>query len=333
MNLFLKPASIFGEFWNFAYERQEIWRKRQAGLPPPWTRNAVLQRHRFTNVFRVADRVSQFLISTVIPSGSSQPEELFYRTFLYKIFNTECAWKVLTAAVGPLTWKDFDFEDYAVALDKAFGQELPIWSSAYMQKPQLFEQLSPRKHRRYLRLVQFAMEQRIAEKLTSAKSYEECFWILSRLPIHGNFLGMQHACDCNYSSLIDYNENDYIRVGPGSLGGINKCFALRLNPIRESDMQTAARIVGYCVVEQEKWFTRLGLEPVTLQGRKIHLIDMQNLFCEFDKITRVTHPEFNGARTKIKHNYDPAKAQPLPPLALPAKGGIPLPTSEEEVNP
>src|SRR6202035_695917 len=109
--------------------------------PPPWTRDPVLQKHRFTNVFRVVDRVSQYLISTVIPSGSEQPEEVFFRIFLFKIFNTITAWEVLTAAVGSPTWKDFDFEDYAVALDMARARKLPIWSSAYLQKPQCFENL------------------------------------------------------------------------------------------------------------------------------------------------------------------------------------------------
>jgi hypothetical protein len=334
MNPFLKPTKIFFELWSFAHARNEIWRRRQEGQPPPWTRDPVLQKHRFTNVFRVVDRVSQYLISTVIPSGSEQPEEVFFRTFLFKIFNTITAWEVLTAAVGPPTWKDFDFEDYAVALDTAMARKLPIWSSAYMQKPQCFENLGPRKHRRYLGLVRYAMEQRMAEKLRQAPTYEACFWAFrNTLPIHGDLLSMQHATDCNYSSLINFDENDFVRVGPGSLGGINKCFGLHLDPDREFDMQMAGRIVRFCVTEQQKWFIRLGLNPVTLFGRPLSLIDLQNCLCELDKITRVTHPEFNAARTKIKHNYDPTKAQPLPPLALPAKWGISLAASEEEVNP
>jgi hypothetical protein len=334
MNPFLKRTKIFYELWSFAHARHEIWRRRQEGQPPPWTRDPVLQKHRFTNVFRVVDRVSQYLISTVIPLGSQEPEELFFRTFLFKIFNTECAWKVLTAAVGMPTWKDFAFEDYALALDKAFARRVPIWSSAYMQKPQVCENLGPRKHRRYLGLVRYAMEQRMAEKLTQSPSYETCFWAFrNTLPIHGDFLSMQHACDCNYSSLINFDENNFIRCGPGALGGLNKCFGLNLDPAREFDMQVAARTVRDLVSDQENWFTRLGLNPVTLFGRPLSLIVLQNCLCELDKITRVTHPQYNGARTKIKHTYDPAKAQPLPSLALPAKWGISLPALEEEVNP
>jgi alpha-glutamyl/putrescinyl thymine pyrophosphorylase clade 1 len=166
----------------------------------------------------------------------------------------------------------------------------------------------------------------MAEKLRQAPNYETCFWIFRNiLPIHGDFLSMQHACDCNYSTLINFDENDFIRCGPGALGGINKCFGLHLDPAREFDMQVAAQTVRDLVTEQEKWFTRSGLEPVTLQGRSLSLVDLQNCLCELDKITRVTHPQYNGARTKIKHSYDPAKAQPLPPLVLPAKWGISQP--------
>ena len=56
---------------------------------------------------------------------------------------------------------------------------------------------------------------------------------------------------------------------------------------------------------------RLGLEFRSLWGRRLQLIDCQNLFCEVDKYARVRHPEVVGVsgRTRIKQKY---ARHPLP---------------------
>jgi hypothetical protein len=52
-------------------------------------------------------------------------------------------------------------------------------------------------------------------------------------------------------------------------------------------------------------FERLGLRFKDLWGRRLQLIDCQNLFCEVDKYARVAHPEFSGesGRTRIKQRF------------------------------
>ena len=56
---------------------------------------------------------------------------------------------------------------------------------------------------------------------------------------------------------------------------------------------------------QELEFERLGLNYQSLWGRKLQLIDCQNLFCEVDKYSRIKHPEISGisGRTRIKQKY------------------------------
>src|SRR5579859_2070681 len=69
----LRASECFDVYWRFAAERQRIFHGRAAGEPPPWTNDPVLTRHKFTNVYRAADRVSQYLISDVIYTGSQDP--------------------------------------------------------------------------------------------------------------------------------------------------------------------------------------------------------------------------------------------------------------------
>src|SRR6266496_2497692 len=73
----VKPTEVFDTYWRFAAERQNIFFRKLAGLPPPWTSDPILERHKFTNAYRASDRVSQYLIRHVIYTGDQSPEEVF----------------------------------------------------------------------------------------------------------------------------------------------------------------------------------------------------------------------------------------------------------------
>src|SRR5258708_25687015 len=54
-----------------------------------------------------------------------------------------------------------------------------------------------------------------------------------------------------------------------------------------------------------------GLSFRYLGGRRLQLIDCQNLFCEIDKYARMVHPEIQTQtkRTRIKHKFTPHDEQ------------------------
>jgi len=62
---------------------------------------------------------------------------------------------------------------------------------------------------------------------------------------------------------------------------------------------------------QEREFERLGITFRSLFGRRLQLIDCQNLFCEVDKYARVHHPEIAGrsGRSRIKQRFVPKQTQ------------------------
>ena len=70
----LKTTPVFDTYWRFASERQEVFMRRVLGKRPPWTADPILGGHRFTNVYRASDRVSQYLIRHVIYDGSRRLE-------------------------------------------------------------------------------------------------------------------------------------------------------------------------------------------------------------------------------------------------------------------
>jgi hypothetical protein len=73
---------------------------------------------------------------------------------------------------------------------------------------------------------------------------------------------------------------------------------------------------------QDEQFARLGLEFRSLWGRRLQLVDCQNLFCEVGKYARCVHPEVTGTSgcTRIKQRFR-ANLEPLS-CWYPPKWGI-----------
>ncbi|MDE0001210.1 MAG: putative DNA base hypermodification protein, partial [Rhodospirillaceae bacterium] len=77
-----RPSELYPTLWRFALERQLIYLRRLSGRATPWTDDWVLSTYRFTNAFRAADRVSQYLIRLAYADDEVNRETLFLRTVL-----------------------------------------------------------------------------------------------------------------------------------------------------------------------------------------------------------------------------------------------------------
>ncbi len=289
---------VFNTYWTFAARRQQVYEARLAGSPGPWTSDPVLRSHRFTNCFRAADRVSQFLIRDVAYTGSQRPDELVFRVLLFKLFNKIDTWQLLTQALGFPTLDRFDVAIYDDVLDDAFAHGRRLYSAAYVVPPPQLG--ADRKHRNHLRLLHHMLDSGLASQLTRAGSMREAFGILKSYPAMGDFLAFQFLIDINYSTALDFDEMDFVVAGPGARDGIRKCFG-------PSSAGRERELIEYMAASQDEHFSRLGLPFGGLFGRPLQLIDCQNLFCEVDKYARVMHPDVAGysGRTRIKQKFRP----------------------------
>jgi hypothetical protein len=293
-----EPTEVFDTYWRFAAERQAIFFRKAMMLPPKWTDDATLQKHKFTNAYRAADRVSQFLIRQVIYQGNQEPEELLFRIILFKLFNRTETWNLLKDSIGSITWKHYEFASYEKTLSAALAEGIPIYSGAYMMPSGLREFGSPRKHINHLHLLESMMRNGLPRQIQHAKSMREAFQLLRSYPTIGDFLAYQMVTDLNYSTLTDFSEMEFVVPGPGARDGIRKCFRT-LGGLKESE------IIILVAQRQRDEFSRCRIDFQSLWGRQLQLIDCQNLFCEVDKYARSVHPEIHGvsARTRIKQRY------------------------------
>lgn len=313
----VKPTVVFNTYWQFAVKRQEIFFKKLENAPIPWTDDPILSTYKFTNAYRASDRVSQYLIRHVIYQNDlpSSPEEVFFRIILFKIFNKIETWELLKNKLGSIIYAEYSFDRYDRVLTDAIQSGQKIYSAAYIMPSGRTSFGHAAKHRNHLKLIEKMMVEDLPKKLADAKNMHQGFDLLREYPTIGDFLAYQFVTDVNYSEITNFSEMEFVIPGPGALDGIRKCFS-DLGGLNEPE------IVKLMAEIQESEFERLGLNFQSLWGRKLQLIDCQNLFCEVDKYARMFHPDIFGisGRTRIKQRYS-GKGKP-PDYWYPPKWGI-----------
>lgn len=310
------PTKVFDTYWRFAAERQKIFFARVKGHPSPWTSDPILQEFKFTNAYRASDRVSQFLIREVIYSGPQGPEDVFFRILLFKLFNKIETWLLLEKNVGTIRWAKYQYQDFDRVLTEALSQGSRIYSAAYiMASGHIFFDVH-RKHQSHLKLIELMMMDRVPERLQECRSMKSGFELLKSYPLIGDFLAYQLITDLNYSEIVDFSEMEFTMPGPGARDGIRKCFST-------TGGLSEINIIRLMADRQEHEFQRLNIKFDSLWGRRLQLIDIQNLFCEADKYARVKHPDIPGisGRQRIKQKLK-ANAESIQ-YFYPPKWGLP----------
>jgi hypothetical protein len=290
-----KTTEVYDSYWKFAVIRQEAFFNRIEGKPYPWSSDPILNKFKFTNAYRAADRVSQYLIKHVIYNEClpNSPKEILFRILLFKLFNKIETWELLSSKIGPLTFDDYDFNKYDSILTKAIANGRRIYSAAYIMPSGKSFFGFERKHTNHLKLIELMLKRETHKELMDAKTMQEAFEIIKSFPSLGDFLAYQLLIDINYSPVVNFSESEFVVPGPGAKGGISKCFL-------DTGGLSNVEIIKLMTDRQEKEFDRLGLTFKNLWGRRLQLIDCQNLFCEVDKYARVKHPEIKGNSDRLR---------------------------------
>ncbi len=308
-----RPGPGFDVYWQFADERQRVYRRRLEGLAgAALTTDPVLTSHRFTNAYRASDRVSQYLITNVIYDAARDWTDTFVRILVFKVFNRIDTWQHLCASVdevGAATLLDGSLDNALAALPP----KRPIYNAAYIMPPP--RNSAGAKFRRHLELLRLMVRDRAHEQLAAAPSMAEAFEVLLSYESIGPFLAYQFLIDLNYSPHLSFDEAEYVVAGPGALRGMRKCFS-------DPGDYSPAAIIQWVVDQQGDAFECRNLEWQDLWGRPLQLIDAQNLFCEVDKYTRAARPELSAFApgSRIKQRYTPV-ASPMTAW-FPPKWGV-----------
>lgn len=307
------PNENFVYYLHFISERMNIFWKRKEGAYAPYTDNEVLSKHKFTNVYRSLDRVSQYLINEVIYNGNAYSRlSMFKRILIFKHFNQIETWELIKVKFGDVD-ENINFKELGDFLTEKINEGVVIYSNAYMvtsafmkENGSVFNEYGFKgetiKHVCYFKIFQEYLYNRgNVHKILESKSMEELYKLLCDIPGFGRFIAMQYCIDFNYSELFDFSENDFIVQGPGAERGIDRCFEFEgksnyvgvINWVKDN-------LFDLLEIYKED-YPDLNLNFKQLPNRKPTLIDIQNCFCETDKFLRgmgVKREGVNGKRVK-----------------------------------
>jgi hypothetical protein len=308
---------VYELYWTFASRRQAAFEARVAGKGWPWTNDPILQTYKFCNVFRAADRVSQFMIRDVAygHDPESTAKDRIFQIVAFRTFSNIQTWHgVMNELGGAPRLEHLRNGAFERALDRVKAASGGLYTGAFIlcaNKAFGFDE----KHRNHVGLFKHMfLEHACAEQVLQAPSLEAVVELLESFPLMGPFMAYQTAIDLNYSELIDFSENDYTQAGPGALRGLKKAFTTLGD-------YTPTETILWMVERQDQEFARLDLPFSGLFGRKLHGIDCQGLFCELDKYCREAVPELTSARSRIKAKYVVAHGDL--DLFFPPKWGLP----------
>lgn len=173
------------------------------------------------------------------------------------------------------------------------------------------------KHEKWLQMVKDELiGQSVFDKIIDATSLSDTFDHLRGCSFIGDFLAYQYAIDMNYSNVINFSEDSFVKAGIGSIRGIKKCFG-NISSAKYSNEDIIRFTQDNFEYYQSK-FEYNDFNP--LFGRSPTLIDLQNCFCETDKLLRVKMPDLQVQNKRIKQRY---KETPKPlELFFPPKWNI-----------
>lgn len=314
------PATNDSFTWYLYWicERMDIFWRKYSGDRKPWTDDPILQKYKFCNTYRCLDRVSQYLLSHVIYNGKDyEPEDMFYRILLFKHFNKIETWEAIEKELGDITL-NVELEDIAKCLDDMVKRGITIYGSAYIincyfyQLPEYSYMKGMSKHRAHFSVFQREIfDNGHIYDFLDAQSLEELFGVFRKMKIYGDFTAQQYAIDLNYSTLFNFDENDFVITGLGSIRGIERTF----EDARGCDYVGVIKWVHENFEELMSHFEKeTGMEFKPLPNRLPTLIDLQSTFCETDKYLRVRGLDtpgvkVKGVRMKAEYKESPKKIE------------------------
>lgn len=269
----MKHQSPMERFQYFIRERHQIYVKKTSGDPKPWTKDPILLKYRFCNIYRELDTVSKWIADQWRTPNEGAPD-LWLAMAVARWIN----WPETLADMGfPLPWAPLHMIE-VLKRRKEEGEK--VWTGAYMigtqgnakDKPlfiieNVLQPLYEQRERLRPRPTDTLMD--FAERIMNVKN-------------QGKFMVGQIVADIKYdkkSPLFKAADWHTFSVsGPGSRRGLNRLLGRdKDNPWNE------------VIWHQELMKVKGVIDKYALDNSMplIHAQDLQNCLCEFDKWERV----------------------------------------------
>lgn len=297
-------------FFEYAHRRQALKEQRDDGGDPPWTTDPILQRYRFTNVFREDDAVTVWIREREHPRQASAHNvdafiDRVFWTVAARWFNRIPTLEVLCATRrrsdgNPYGLLSYDHFNWWVARDRLHS-ELPDgpWTTGSFVVGTPYDKGHDKATGvcKSIDRVHQAMPELWADWSNAIRTgvfgMQWATKYLTRFPNMGAFMAYEVVCDLRWSlspSKIWVDRNTWANPGPGAVRGLG--WIHNQNP---KDPPPRAHWQHSMRQLLNDW--RAGAGPM---AARVEMREVEHTLCEYDKYERVRHglgeprQKFNG---------------------------------------
>lgn len=271
---------------KFMLERHNIYLRRQAGHAFPWTRDPILQRYRFCNIYRELDTVTMWIDERVRKAFALDPR-LWLMLCMARHFNLPSTIAHLLAH-GEV-WRDKRYDPHAAArvAQKIQGQ---VYTGAYMVNPPTRAELEalPLEYQTkaaWSCIVVLGDLWKDREAITDMLEDATTLWQLHQALLDhrgwAGFMAYEVVSDLRWTRYgrHAHDKLSWAHLGPGALRGLNR---LAQRPLSEQLPQDLA------LREAQDILMRLQHDwPRAHHWPALEMREVEHSLCEWDKYERV----------------------------------------------
>jgi hypothetical protein len=297
----LTPLEVLIYWMN---ERHNIYLRRQAGQPWPWTDDPILQKHKFANVFRELDKTTKWMRENITnPHIDDPPELMIFNCALFRMVGTI----EYSQAIGG--WQDHFDPDKLIAVgEQLHAAGKPVFTAAYIvsgTNSGIGNKLKLVIEENMMALWRKRKE--LAQIAADTKRMSQVFKALIELPGYGGsgFMAYELVTDLRWTHVFGPEGPTDIMTwsnpGPGAREGLNLIHNRPLNFRLRNDL---------LLEEMQELLTTL---PSQLGPHipPLELRDVEHCLCELSKYWRCL--QGLGSTRSLYYNPDVGMPEPFAP--------------------
>lgn len=271
------------DYFTFCAMRHEVYLNRKAGYPWPWTTDPILQKYKFTNIYRELDTGTIWLRENVREPYTEHPE-LFFNLALYRRYNLAHFAALLLDKFGFIEDYPYIKKDLLKFCHDYHSTSGKIFTSAHMINCA----------RGYKSKIDYVFDYGATKLWEARREFDTCttledtFNRITKLDGIGPFIGYEIVTDMRHTRYLD-NAPDimtWANPGPGAQRGILRLMDWHIN--NQAGLPKRPKGVGKPeFIEAMKVVLEASKEYLPDWIPTFELRDVEHALCEYDKYMRV----------------------------------------------
>ena len=262
-------------------ERHDIYVLKSEGAPKPWTRDPILQRYRFCNVYRELDTVTIWVRENIREPYYDHPHLWFMLAMARQINLPETLQEIMDGKAWPV--KKYEPEKVRKIMLARQTRGEKLYTGAYMLNAHGTKPDDPKDKAFFTTKLVLDSVWHVREKIAvEFLCGMERAWA-SLLPYHGwgPFTAYEVVCDARhtrYGRLWSWQQDavTWANAGPGAKRGLNRLRGRDPRPVLDAQVALKEMREYYKAIS-----TRWPYDP------PLEMREIEHCLCEFDKYERV----------------------------------------------